>query len=99
MVVVVYLTDEQAPGCDAIDGCLVNIAKDYDHIKFCRLRVSAVAGCLSSRFKDKGVPAILAYKGGEQIISLIRITGKYFLDLEMIIPLYQGHFCSYPSVA
>jgi len=76
VVVVVYLTDEQAPGCDAIDGCLVNIAKDYDHIKFCRLRVSAVAGCLSSRFKDKGVPAILAYKGGEQIISLIRITDK-----------------------
>jgi len=76
VVVVVYLTDDEAPGCEAIDGCLINIAKDYDHIKFCRLRVSAVAGCLSSRFKDKGVPAILSYKGGEQLISLIRITDK-----------------------
>lgn len=76
VVVVVYLTDDDSAGCGAVDGCLTNIAKDYDHIKFCRLRVSAVAGCLSSRFKDKGVPAILAYKGGEQIISLIRITDK-----------------------
>ena len=74
MVVVLYLTDEQAPGCDAIDGCLVNIAKDYDHIKFCQLRASTAG--LSKRFKDKGVPAILAYKGGDQLISLIRITDK-----------------------
>jgi len=87
VVVVIYLTDDDAPGCDAVNGCLVNIAKDYDHIKFCRMKVAAVAGCLSSKFKDKGVPAILAYKGGEQIISLIRITDKlgedfYADDLE-----------------
>ena len=67
VVVVIYLTDDDAPGCDAVNGCLINIAKDYDHIKFCRMKVAAVAGCLSSKFKDKGVPAILAYKGGEQV--------------------------------
>jgi len=74
VIVVVFVTEDEAPGCAAVQGCLVNIAKDYDHIKFCKMYTSTVG--LSKRFKDKGVPAILAYKGGDQIISLIRITDK-----------------------
>lgn len=74
VIVVIFVTEDDAPGCAAVQGCLVNIAKDYDHIKFCKMYTSTVG--LSKRFKDKGVPAILAYKGGDQIISLIRITDK-----------------------
>lgn len=74
VIVVIFITEDKAPGCEAVHGCLINVAKDYDHIKFCRMYASTAG--LSKRFKDKGVPAILAYKGGDQIISLIRITDK-----------------------
>ena len=72
VIVVIFIAEQDAPGCEAVYGCLTNIAKDYDHIKFCRIFASTAG--LSNAFKDKGVPAILAYKSGEQIISLIRIT-------------------------
>lgn len=71
-LVVVYIYEDGAPGCDATYGCLKQVAKDYSHLKFCRIRASAAG--LSRHFKSSGVPAILVYKAGELFASLIRIT-------------------------
>ena len=72
VLVMIMVYEEGSPGCDATYGCLINVAKVYDHVKFCRIKATCAG--LSDVFKDKGVPAILVYKSGDLISSLVRIT-------------------------
>ena len=40
VVIVIYIWEPKSEGCKAIDGCLQTIAKEYNHIKFCKIQVS-----------------------------------------------------------
>ena len=46
---VIHLFEPNHPGCQAIDGCLQTIAKEYSHVKFCRIQASNAG--LSRNFK------------------------------------------------
>lgn len=86
--VIIHIWEAGHPGCQAIDGCLQIIAKEYTQAKFCRIQASSAP--LSSRFKAAGVPAILVYRSGELISSFVRITDTlgddfYASDLESFL--------------
>jgi len=82
---VIHLFEPNHPGCQAIDGCLQTIAKEYSHVKFCRIQASNAG--LSRNFKASGVPALLVYRSGELVANFVRLTDTlgddfYASDLE-----------------
>lgn len=42
------LSFQGAAGCEAMDGCLICLAQEYPHVKFCRMPASAAG--VSTRF-------------------------------------------------
>lgn len=78
VIIVVHIWETSVPSCIAVDGCLQSIAKDYCHVKFCRIQASAAG--LSRHFKASGVPAILAYKGGDVFATFVRLTDTFGED-------------------
>lgn len=45
VTVIVHIYQDNIPGCEAMDGCLVSLAKEYPHVKFCR-----ILGLLARKF-------------------------------------------------
>lgn len=83
--VIIYIYENDIPGCNAVYNCLKLVAKEHVNVKFCRIRASAVP--LSKQFKNNGVPAIQGWRSGELLASLVRITDQlgedfYMSDLE-----------------
>lgn len=76
VMVIVHIYTRHSKPCAELNRCLKNVAHDYKHIKFCTLDASVTG--LSANFKENGVPAILAYKGGELVKSLVQLDE--FLD-------------------
>lgn len=37
VTVIVHIYEDNIPGCEAMDGCLVTLAEEYPHVKFCRI--------------------------------------------------------------
>lgn len=70
--VVVHIYEEDNPGCEAMNGCLITLAQEYLYVKFCKILGSAAG--LSKHFKKEGVPALLVYKNGQVIGNFVRIT-------------------------
>jgi len=88
VVIVIHIWEPGSQGCKDIDGCLHSIAKDYSHVKFCKIQATAAG--LSRHFKVAGVPAILVYRSGELISSFVRLTDTlgddfYASDLESFL--------------
>jgi len=79
--VIIFIYENDVAGCNTSYHCLKLIAKDYPHVKFCRIRASVVP--LSKQFKDSGVPAIQGWRGGELLASLVRITDSLGEDFFM----------------
>lgn len=71
VLVVVHIYMKYSRSCMKVDQCLDELANDMKHVKFVTLDASATG--LSSNFKENGVPAILAYKGGNLIKSIIQL--------------------------
>lgn len=76
VMVIVHLYTKYSKSCANLNRCLGEIAVDMKHLKFVTLDAS-VAG-LSENFKENGVPALLAYKKGELVKSLVQL--EEFLD-------------------
>lgn len=72
VTVIVHIYEPSIPGCEAMNGSLISLAKDYAHVKFCKI-LGSVAG-LSRHFKRDGVPALLIYKGGQIVGNFVRVT-------------------------
>ncbi|KAK8751612.1 hypothetical protein OTU49_009475 [Cherax quadricarinatus] len=75
VTVIVHIYDQDAMGCDAMNGCLTCLAQEYPHVKFCKL--PACAAGVSSHFKVTGLPALLIYKGGQMIGNFVRLTDEF----------------------
>lgn len=71
VLVVVHIYTKYSRSCANIDRCLDELAAEVKHVKFVTLDAS-VAG-LSENFKENGVPALLAYRGGNLIKSLVQL--------------------------
>ncbi len=39
VTIIVHIWEPAIEGCEAVNGCLNNLAKDYGHVKFCRIKV------------------------------------------------------------
>uniref|UniRef100_A0A670YVL1 Phosducin like n=1 Tax=Pseudonaja textilis TaxID=8673 RepID=A0A670YVL1_PSETE len=76
--VMIHIYEEDIPGAEALDGCMLCLAAEYPTVKFCRVR-SALIGA-SSRFTSNALPALLVYKGGELVGNFIRITDQLGQD-------------------
>nr|CAD7576060.1 unnamed protein product [Timema californicum] len=78
VLVVVHIYEKNAPGCNAMNGCLTVLSQEYTQVKFCRL-VASVAG-VSKHFKISGVPALLLYKGGALVGNFVRMSEELGTD-------------------
>jgi hypothetical protein len=70
--VVIHIYDEFIINCVKLNRCLAELAKIHPTVKFCRIQSHQLD--LSKNFLDKGLPAILVYKGGEIVGNLLRVT-------------------------
>lgn len=77
--VIIFIYEQGVPGCQAMEGCLLNLAKDHPKSKFCRVRASSLPK-LSKDFQTDGVPALLVYKGGEMMTNFVRISEQLGTD-------------------
>lgn len=89
VITIIHIWEQGNEACKTIDQSFQDIAKDYSHIKFCRIQASSTA-VLSKDFKASGVPAILVYRNGDLIHSFVRITDTlgddfYASDLESFL--------------
>lgn len=80
--VIVHLYTRFSRPCSTLNQRLAELAKDMSYIKFVTLD-AGVAG-LSSDFKEKGVPALLAYKGGNLVKSLVKLEDYVDGDFDTV---------------
>ncbi|XP_066931273.1 phosducin-like protein [Clytia hemisphaerica] len=71
IIVIVHLCDESVPGCIKMNECLDCLAKQYSHVKFCK--ISATKAGLSLQFKLSALPALQVYKAGTLIGNYIKM--------------------------
>jgi len=88
VLMIIHIWEQHNEACKAVDGCLKIIAKDYSHVKFCRIQASAAG--LSQKFKISGVPALLVYRSGELVSRFVRLSDTlgddfYASDLESFL--------------
>lgn len=88
VTVIVHIYENNVPGCEAMNGCLISLAEEYPRVKFCRI-LGSIAG-LSKQFKKFGVPALLIYKKGQVIGNFVHMTDHlgvdfYSSDIEMFL--------------
>lgn len=76
VLVIVHIYTKYSKPCAELNRCLHRLADKYKQIKFCTLDASVTG--LSVNFKKNGVPAILAYKSGDLVKSLVQLDE--FLD-------------------
>lgn len=72
--VVIHIFENNVNACNAMNKCLVTVAKAYPMVKFCKI-IGSVAG-MSRHFKSSGVPALLVYKAGQIIGNFVRISDE-----------------------
>ncbi|KAL0109286.1 hypothetical protein PUN28_014404 [Cardiocondyla obscurior] len=78
VIVVLHIYEDNAAGCEAMNGCLISLAEEYPHVKFCRI-LGSIAG-LSKQFKKYGVPTLLIYRNGQVIGNFVHITDQLGVD-------------------
>ncbi|XP_066466869.1 phosducin-like protein [Tiliqua scincoides] len=87
-LVVIHIYEDDVPGAESLNGCLLCLAAEYPTVKFCRVR-SALIGA-SAHFTSNALPALLVYKGGELIGNFVRLTDQlgedfFAVDLEAFL--------------
>nr|SVE93107.1 EOG090X08Y3 [Moina brachiata] len=80
ITVVVLLYEPISPGCTNAVKAIEGLANGYPHIKFCSVRPSLIS--MSINFKMGGVPALLAYKGGQLVGNFVRLTDELGQEFE-----------------
>lgn len=80
VLVIVHLYTRHSRSCGRLNRCLDELANDLKNLKFVTLDASVTN--LSANFKQNGVPAILAYRAGELIKSLVQLDDLLDQDFE-----------------
>ena len=86
--VIIHLYEEDVEACEAMNGCIACLAKEYPSVKFCKIKASEAK--LSKSFSNRGVPALVFYKNGELIGNYIRLSDElgddfYATDVESFL--------------
>ncbi|XP_078082701.1 phosducin-like protein [Mustelus asterias] len=90
-LIMVHIYEDDHPGCEAMNGCLICLATEYPVVKFCKVRSSVIGA--SARFTGNALPALLVYKCGDLIGNFVRITDQlgydfFAVDLEAFLREY-----------
>ncbi|XP_013192784.1 phosducin-like protein [Amyelois transitella] len=91
VTVVVHIYNHSEEACQTMDGCLKILSQEHPAVKFCRIQADKTG--LSRQFKVDGVPALLAYKGGDIIgnfVGLGKTLGEDFFATDV-----EGYLVSY----
>ncbi|XP_036608573.1 phosducin-like protein isoform X1 [Trichosurus vulpecula] len=88
ILIVIHIYEDDIPGAEAMNGCMICLAAEYTSVKFCRVKSSLIGA--SSRFTNNALPALLIYKGGELIGNFVRVTDQlgedfFAVDLEAFL--------------
>ncbi|XP_071485300.1 phosducin-like protein [Diadema antillarum] len=75
VTVIIHLEDMSLQACEAMNGCLHCLAQEYPLVKFCSASAAEVQA--SRLFTEKGLPALLVYKGGQLIGNFVRISDQF----------------------
>lgn len=71
VLIIVHIYTKYSRACSQLNRCLDELAADLKHMKFITLDASVTN--LSTNFKENGVPALLAYKKGDLVKSLVQL--------------------------
>jgi len=71
VIVVVHLFDQSVPACTKLNECLECLAKQYSHVKFCK--ISTTKAGLSLQFKLSALPTLQVYKSGILIGNYLKM--------------------------
>ncbi|XP_019396538.1 PREDICTED: phosducin-like protein [Crocodylus porosus] len=87
-LVMIHIYEDDIPGSESLNGCMICLAAEYPMVKFCRVKSSLIGA--STRFTSSALPALLIYKGGELIGNFVRITDQlgddfFAVDLEAFL--------------
>ncbi|KAG8631964.1 hypothetical protein KVT40_001104 [Elsinoe batatas] len=69
-VVVVYIYDDQSEVSDLIEVCVQELARKYINTRFVKLHYH------DAEMEPAGVPAVLAYKGGDKFAGLVPVLNE-----------------------
>ncbi|XP_011499018.1 PREDICTED: phosducin-like protein [Ceratosolen solmsi marchali] len=88
VTIIIHIYQNDVPGCAAMNGCFITLAKEYPYVKFCKISASTVG--VSKHFKKEGVPALLAYKNSQIIGNFVHVTNSlgddfYASDVESFL--------------
>ncbi|KAH1179206.1 phosducin-like protein isoform X2 [Mauremys mutica] len=87
-LIMIHIYEDDIPGAESVNGCMICLAAEYPTVKFCRVKSSLIGA--STRFTNNALPALLIYKGGELIGNFVRITDQlgedfFAVDLEAFL--------------
>ncbi|XP_029470790.1 phosducin-like protein isoform X2 [Rhinatrema bivittatum] len=83
-LIMIHIYEDDIPGSESVNGCMICLANEYPMVKFCRVKSSLIGA--STRFTNNALPAVLVYKGGELIGNFVRITdhlGEDFFAVDL----------------
>jgi hypothetical protein len=81
VLLVVHIYTKFSKSCAKVDKCLDVLANEFKQIKFVTLDASSAG--LSENFKENGVPALLAYKNGNFVKSIVQLEELLDKDFEV----------------
>lgn len=97
--VVIHVYQNHVPACVKMNLVLEDLAPQFEHVHFLRIRSKEAM----PNFDDIGLPLILAYRGGKQIHSFLRVheamgKGADWMDRDLVQFLAQYNILSKPMV-
>ncbi|KAK7537836.1 phosducin [Phyllosticta citricarpa] len=75
--VVVFIYDDQSEISNMVEECLATLARRHGTVKFIKFHYE------DAEMNEAGVPAILAYRGGDKFAGLIPVTDEIPDDAEL----------------
>lgn len=88
--VVIHIYDSFMALSIQINKCLKTLAQQYPMVKFCK--ILAVAAGVSESFVEKGLPALLVYKGGALVGNFIAMANEFGEDESKVTPQLIASF-------
>uniref|UniRef100_A0A6I8NG56 Phosducin like n=1 Tax=Ornithorhynchus anatinus TaxID=9258 RepID=A0A6I8NG56_ORNAN len=87
-LVIIHIYEDDIPGAEPMNGCMICLAAEYPAVKFCKVKSSLIGA--STRFTNNALPALLIYRGGELIGNFVRVTDQlgedfFAVDLEAFL--------------
>lgn len=92
VLVMILIYEDDVPGAEAANGSIICLAAEYPEVKFCRVKCSLLG--TSTKFTEKALPALLAYRSGLLMGNFVRITDQlgddfFAVDLEAYLKEYS----------